>query len=154
MTEMFVRVKPYNEPLKQLVRRYVYNGVRFEEGKGWYSVPAATAEYLKTVKPNATDPLAPFVFDVCTKAEAEVLERKDYETAHPERKISEALTGAQKVTTAMLAKGSDEPVPVEPEPTGDDTGDGTGDAEPKTGDDTGDADPKTGDEDKGASPFA
>lgn len=153
MTEMFVRIKPYNEPLKQLTRRYIFKGVRFEVDKGWYSVPADVAEYLKTAKPNATDPLAPCVFDVCTKEEAEDLERKEYEAAHPERKISEALSGAQKVTTADLARGSGEPAPVEPEPTKPKPAKSKS-AKSKSAEPPGDGESKTDDGEKKASPFA
>ena len=113
---MYVRIRPYNKRRGQLVRRYVYGGVRFEVNLGWYQVDDVIAEYLKTVLTHQGDPDSKLVFDVSDKAGAEKIAHEEYEAANPERKISEATAGVQKVTVADLKSpvGGNAPSP-EPE---------------------------------------
>lgn len=94
----FVRIRPFNKARGQLVRRYVYGGVRFEATHGWYEVDDEIADYLKTVLTHPQNPDSKPVFDVADKEGAMDIERGEYEAANPERKISEAVAGRQKVT--------------------------------------------------------
>ena len=98
----FVRIRPYNKARGQLTRRYVYGGVRFEADHGWYEVDDEIAEYLKTVLTHPQDPDSRPVFDVSDQAGAEKIALDEYEAAHPERKIAEAVAGRQKVTVDDL----------------------------------------------------
>ncbi len=98
----FVRIRPYNKARGQLVRRYVYGGVRFEVDHGWYEVDDEIAEYLKTVLTHPQDPDSKPVFDVSDQAGAEKIALDEYEAANPERKITEAIAGRQKVSVDDL----------------------------------------------------
>lgn len=102
----FIRIKPYNKTRKQLTRRYVYGGVRFEENHGWYEVDDEIAEYLGKVRTFPEDPDSKLIFDVSDREGAETIAREEYEEANPERKISEAVKGAQTVTLADLDPAS------------------------------------------------
>ena len=98
----FVRIRPYNKARGQLVRRYVYGGVRFEVDHGWYEADDQIAEYLKTVLTHPQDPDSKPVFDVSDQAGAEKIALDEYEAANPERKITEAIAGRQKVSVDDL----------------------------------------------------
>lgn len=110
-----VRIKPFDKARRQTTRRFVIGGFRFEIEKGWYRVEDENlADHLKTVKASQ-DPMAPCIFDVVDEKEAEDLERKEYEAANPERKITEAVKGAQTVKTKDLDLGPAPDVNLEPE---------------------------------------
>lgn len=98
----FIRIRPFNRARGQLVHRYVYGGVRFEATHGWYEVDDEIADYLKTVLTHPQNPDSKPVFDVADKEGAMDIERAEYEAANPERKISEAVAGRQKVTADDL----------------------------------------------------
>lgn len=101
----FVRIRPRDERRGQLVRRYVYGGFRFEADHGWYEVDDEIAEYLATVRTHQQDPDSKPVFDVSDQEGAERIARSEYEDANPERKIAEAVAGAQTVKAADLDLG-------------------------------------------------
>jgi hypothetical protein len=100
----FIRIRPYDKRRGQLVQRYVYRGFRFEVARGWYQVEDHIAEELAGVLTFPDNPDSKPVFDVATKEEAEALSMREYEAAHPERKISEAIAGAQTVTEEKLGE--------------------------------------------------
>ena len=58
-------------------RRYHYNGVLFEEAKGWYIVDEETAHYLATVRENREDDTSPLMFDVCSEEQALAIDRRE-----------------------------------------------------------------------------
>lgn len=109
---MYVRIRPYDKRRGQLVRRYVYGGVKFEVDKGWYQTDDVIAEYLKTVLTFPENPDSKPVFDVSDQIGAEKIAKEEYEAANPERKISEATSGAQKVTVADLKSPVKEVAPA------------------------------------------
>jgi len=103
----FVRIRPYDKRRGQLVRRYVYRGFRFEVERGWYEVEDHIAEALEGVLTFPDNPDSKPVFDVSTREDAEALARAEYEAQNPERKISEAIAGAQTVTEDKMTPAPD-----------------------------------------------
>ena len=109
----FVRIRPYDKRRGQLVRRYVYGGFKFLGDHGWYEVDDEIAAYLKTVRTFPEDPDSKPVFDVSDQDGAKKIALAEYEETHPDRKITEAIAGAQKVTTADLVGVPEKKAPVE-----------------------------------------
>ncbi|NUP12890.1 MAG: hypothetical protein HOW73_43175 [Polyangiaceae bacterium] len=69
--EMYVRIKPTSLRREQHMMSL---GQAFLREKGWYGpIDSSIAEQLRFVRVHDTDPNSAFVFDVCTKAEAEAL---------------------------------------------------------------------------------
>lgn len=89
LSEYRVRLKPYDPKKGHKIRQYMVFGIRFEESKGWYRVPAVfirynnenepesqidVVDYLRQVRQDNDDPDSPLAFDVCTPAEAKALD--------------------------------------------------------------------------------
>jgi len=91
METMLVRLKEYNPRRGQVLRRYVYDGVKFQVEYGWYRVSKEMAEYLKTVRQEDMDPHSPPAFDVCTEKEAKELDAKLEQEAKVRREAGEAI---------------------------------------------------------------
>lgn len=123
----FVRIRPFNKQRGQLTRRYVFRGFRFEESSGWYQVPDDVADALQGMLTFPDNPDSKPVFDVCTEEEAKAMSVRDYEDANPNRKIEQAISGAQTVTEDKMpdaapdvpkvkAKAAKRAAPAEPAP--------------------------------------
>ena len=107
METMLVRLKEYNPRRGQVLRRFVYDGVKFQVECGWYRVSKEMAEYLKTVRQEQEDPNSPLAFEVCSEAEAKALDAKIEQEAKVRREADEAIErsvgrGESAVTTADL----------------------------------------------------
>ena len=81
MDKLLARLKPRDPHRGHVLRRFVYRGIRFEEGKGWYQVSPEVGEYLRGVRQRAFDPHSPPAFDVCTDGEAKALDAREKEGA-------------------------------------------------------------------------
>jgi len=108
METMLVRLKPYDPRRKFVLRRYVYAGIHFLVTRGWERVPKHVADYLRAVRQKEFDPYSPAAFDVCTDAEAAVLEKREREMSGARRTaldtipVVEPRRGNGVVTTADL----------------------------------------------------
>lgn len=96
MGTFLVRLKPYEPRRGHVLRRYTYCGIKFHEERGWYRVEAPVAEYLRAVHQIPSDEFSPLAFDVCTEAEARVLEATQTE----ETKVKRSATDDLKVVPA------------------------------------------------------
>lgn len=74
---MFVRLRPYNVRLRNVLRTYTIHGVQFREDRGWYEVPDTLAELLRNVRQQESDPTSPNAFDVCTYDEANRMDEQE-----------------------------------------------------------------------------
>jgi hypothetical protein len=74
METQLVRLKDYDPRRGNLLRRYTYRGIKFVPERGWYRVDRETADYLRTVRQDASNPHAPPAFDVATEEEAQRLD--------------------------------------------------------------------------------
>jgi len=92
MDKLLARLKPRDPHRGHVLRRFVYRGIRFEEGKGWYQVSPEVGEYLRGVRQRTFDPHSPPAFDVCTEAEAQALDERETEEAQPVRPADKART--------------------------------------------------------------
>lgn len=120
MTDMLVRVKPYNPKRGQLARRVTINEVRFDVERGWYKVDAEFAAMLKR-ETLGGDPNGPLVFDVCTPEEAQEIQRREDQAAEAARAekpiVPEVVTPKRRsstdsgtLTTVDLATKSATPI--------------------------------------------
>ena len=91
METMLVRLTAYNPRRGQMLRRYVYDGVKFQVECGWYRVSKEMAEYLKGVRHEHDDPNSPPAFDVCTEQEAKALDARIEQDAKVRREAGEAI---------------------------------------------------------------
>jgi len=86
MQTLLVRLKPYDPRRGCVLRRYTYRGIKFHDERGWYRVDKEVADYLRGVRQVPGDTHAPLAFDVCTEAEAKVLDaEQDAATTRPRR---------------------------------------------------------------------
>lgn len=90
MDSLLVRIKPRDPHRGQVLRRFVYRGIRFEEGKGWYRVSPEVGEYLRAARQRGHDPRSPLAFDVCTEAEAKAIDEQETEASKPARPADKA----------------------------------------------------------------
>ena len=74
-----------------MLRRYTYAGIKFQEERGWYRVEKPVAEYLRAVREVPSDRHSPPAFDVCTEAEAKVLESTETEASRVKRSATDDL---------------------------------------------------------------
>ncbi len=79
----YVRLKPYNKRRGHLVRTYTYEGMKFVGERGWTTVSLSMGEKLKTLRQDENDPDSAKLFDVCTRAEADALEREEQTRTGP-----------------------------------------------------------------------
>jgi len=91
METLLVRLKPYDPRRGQVLRRYTYAGIKFQEERAWYRVEVAVAEHLRSVRQVPTDEHSPLAFDVCTEAEAKALEAKESDAAKFKRSATDDL---------------------------------------------------------------
>ena len=91
METLLVRLKPYDPRRGQVLRRYTYAGIKFQEERAWYRVEAPVAEHLRAVRQVPTDEHAPLAFDVCTEAEAKALEAMESDAAKFKRSATDDL---------------------------------------------------------------
>lgn len=90
MKTRLVRLNDHDPRRGHVLRRYVYQGARFEAGKGWYKVTEQVGEHLKSVRQRAGDLHSPLAFDVCTPAEAKALDEKEAKEQQPQRPADNA----------------------------------------------------------------
>ena len=106
METMLVRLQPYDPHRGFVLRRYVYQGIKFHAERGWYRVEKSVADYLRTVREVATDPNSPLAFDVGTDEEAKAIETREENAAKQRRaatdevKLSPARVDAAVITAA------------------------------------------------------
>ncbi len=90
MESLLARLKTRDPQRGHVLRRFVYRGIRFEEGKGWYLVSAEVGEHLRTVRQRAHDLHSLPAFDVCTEAEAKTIDEREVEESKPARPADRA----------------------------------------------------------------
>jgi hypothetical protein len=124
-TEFLVRLKPRpakkRKGVPQTPSRYMIEGVRFEEAKGWYRIKdAAFAERLRDLTHNDRED-GVSIFDVATPREAEAIQARE-RRAKVRRDVEDAdvQTVAPKVTGRALrskaVRVADVTPEAEPEP--------------------------------------
>jgi hypothetical protein len=96
MESLLARLKTRDPHRGQVLRRFVYRGIRFEEGKGWYRVSPEVGEYLRAVRQRPSDPHSRPAFDVCTEAEATAIDERETEAAKPARPADRAKETAPR----------------------------------------------------------
>jgi hypothetical protein len=112
METLLVRLKQYDPRRGHVLRRYTYRGIKVHEERGWYRVNEDVAEHLRSVRQIPSDEHSPLAFDVCTEAEAKVLDANEKEAAATRTaatdsiKVSEARA-AGALTTEDLPAESD-----------------------------------------------
>ena len=111
METMLVRLKAHDPRRGHVLKRYCYDGIKFQVERGWYRVSKAVADYLRTVRQEDTDPHSPLAFDVCTEAEAKALEAKEEQESKVRKDAADATElqvgrGESAVTTADLPEGA------------------------------------------------
>lgn len=74
----YVRIKPYDARKGYLRRRTMIEGVRFDVDRGWYKIADLDfAERLADELQDPNDPESKYVFDVCTKEEAQKIDARE-----------------------------------------------------------------------------
>lgn len=107
-----VRLKAVDKRRGHVLRRFTYKGVTFIAGKGWSRVTRPIADYLAEVRQTEGDPHSPLAFDVCTDAEARVIDESEARDAQAVRRATDNLPiqeGRGTVTTADLPDASPAP---------------------------------------------
>lgn len=89
--QMLVRLKAHDPKRGHHLRCYSMAGMKFLATRGWYSVPAEIADYLRTVRQIDNDAMSPLAFDVCSEAEAQALEVREQEERE-QRSATRAIT--------------------------------------------------------------
>ncbi len=115
MPDQLVRLKPYNPNRGHKLRRFMTDGIRFDNSKGWYRVSQAMADKLSKIHQDYYDMDSPLAFDVRTQEEA--LELEERESMEKERRAaasqphstpsSAKAVGEAALTTADLAGNTD-----------------------------------------------
>jgi hypothetical protein len=77
METKLVRLKAFDPRRGQVLRRFLYAGIKFYAERGWYRVEKTIADHLGSVRQRAGDPHAPLAFDVGTDSEAKVLDAQE-----------------------------------------------------------------------------
>ncbi len=117
MKTLLVRIKEHDPRRGQVLRRYTYKGIRFQEGNGWYRVSEEVGEYLKKVHQKAGDANSPGAFDVCTEKQAREVDKKEAREEQPKRPADNAREavardeGAAKDDPDDAAKKTGTPAP-------------------------------------------
>lgn len=78
-SNILVRLKPHNPKAGQVLRRYTYKGVRFDEANGWYRVTEEVARYLSQVRNSESDQQSPFAFDVMSEEQANEMAEREHQ---------------------------------------------------------------------------
>ena len=100
--DLFVRLKAHEPKRGHVLRCFCFGGVKFNEERGWYRVPADTGEYLRQVRQTADDATSPLAFDVCSEAEAQALDAREQEE-------KERRSATRAITAEPRARASVEP---------------------------------------------
>lgn len=85
MTKKLVRLKAHDPHRGHVIRRFIYRGIRFDDGAGWYRVDAEVADYLATVRQSVHSPHSPLAFDVCSEPEAKAVDEQEAADEAPRR---------------------------------------------------------------------
>jgi hypothetical protein len=102
MESMLVRLKEHDPRRGHVLRRYTYNGIKFQVERGWYRVSKAVAEYLRGVRQEAGDLHSPLAFDVCTEAEAKELDAREDSAS----RVRKGAADAVEVSVSRDEKGA------------------------------------------------
>jgi hypothetical protein len=102
METLLVRLKPYDPRRGHVLRRYTYDGIRFQPERGWYRVEKRVGDYLRTVHQQPSDDFTPLAFDVCTDAEAKALEAAESDDAKVARSATDDIKVAPSRTSGAL----------------------------------------------------
>lgn len=74
----YVRVKPYDPKKGHHVQRYTFRSVVYREDRGWYTIAdEKLAQRLKKIRQDSENSNSPRVFDVCTRAEALAIQKRE-----------------------------------------------------------------------------
>lgn len=112
-----VRIKPAKG---KAPRRFTYGGIRFDESRGWYRVDASVAEYLRDVKVSHERDESGLLFEVCTQAEAEAIDKRETAArmrdgkAEAKKPIASTANSKEPVETrdgAKTRRGGEGPLP-------------------------------------------
>jgi len=109
------RIKKLDPKHGAVLKQFVYKGITFKEGAGWYEVSTEVAEYLKKVCQQSHDPKSPLAFEVCsakeakTKDETEELKAKTKRPAEKAKKVVARgeFTKSRKTTKSDKTEKSD-----------------------------------------------
>lgn len=77
MTDLLVRLKPYDPRRGHVLRRYSFRGILFSAARGWFRVTEEVAEHLRGVHQRDHNPHSPLAFDVATEDEAKAIDQRD-----------------------------------------------------------------------------
>jgi hypothetical protein len=102
METLLVRLKSYDPRRGQVLRRYTYDGIKFQPERGWYRVERSVADYLRTVRQQPSDQFSPLAFDVCTDAEAKALEAAEAADAKVAKNATDDIKLAPARTSGAL----------------------------------------------------
>lgn len=102
METLLVRLKPYDPRRGHLLRRYTYDGIKFQSERGWYRVEKSVGDYLRTVHQQPSDQFSPLAFDVCTDAEAKALESTEAEASQARKNATDEIKLAPSRTSGAL----------------------------------------------------
>ena len=102
MSELYVRLKPFDPKRENAIQVYVCGHVRFEESK-WISVSAELAADLRRVHQNYYDERSPLAFDVCTLAQAVALGFKPEHASTPAIDESAGASGSSSTPPSDAA---------------------------------------------------
>ncbi len=85
------RLKAVDKRRGFVLRRFTYHGVTFVAGNGWSRVGKDIADHLADVRQVDGDPHSPRAFDVCTDAEARLLDESEARDAQAVRRATDEL---------------------------------------------------------------
>lgn len=111
METLLVRLRPFDPRRGQVLRRYTYAGIKFQDDRGWYRVERGVGEYLRSVKQLAGNPLSKAAFDVCTEEEARALDSEETAKAAVKRGPDSDLQVSPARKTPVLRPKASEPQP-------------------------------------------
>lgn len=100
-----VRLKAVDKRRGFVLRRFTYQGITFVAGQGWSRVSKPIADHLVDARQIDGDPHSPPAFDVCTEAEARLIDESEARDAQAVRRATDELptqAGRGVVTTADL----------------------------------------------------
>lgn len=104
-----VRLKAVDKRRGHVLRRFTYQGITFLAGQGWSRVSRQIADHLVEVRQIDGDGHSPPAFDVCSEAEARLLDESEARDAQAVRRATDDLptqAGRGSVTTADLPEAA------------------------------------------------
>lgn len=103
--KVYVRLKPYNKKKGHLLRRYALpSGKVYRASYGWYLLEEVEASDLRGVHQNPEDSDTPLAFDICTKAEAVALARKEHLEEERQRQVRIAISSGQALGALTVSE--------------------------------------------------